>query len=363
MVYNGNYYFVGQDASSNLVRNKFYKLENGTPQLLATFSKVERMGTVFKGKMYFIAKKVFNVNPGYQEREIFQSDGTAAGTVVFKNFPGNNGGDGVDAIDHFTFQKNIDYMFIRTNDNLLNNVVVTDGNPINLTTVYSANAYPVTDFYLDEKMAYFLKQSTSTNVYTSFSVTMTDLAKTDITKAFYNTSFATVLSGTLWVPNKSTYGGFVLTPWRSTGTDVTTMNTSGYNYATKLFSLNGNLYGFSSYLGSLYNALYRFDANFVFTNLSGNNQWGTPNNWQTNMPPLIFDNASVPSSFSPQINADAFVNNLTVSSPINIASGSLNIAGNLNLGAKITLNANNLNLKGSTSQITNGNSTGYIVTN
>lgn len=363
LVYNGNYYFIGQEATDNSVRNKFYKLENGTPQLLATFNRTERMGTVFKNKIYFIARQSFGSGSGYFEREIWQSDGTAAGTVVFKNFQGNNSGDGVDLIDHFTFHKTANYMFIRTNDNLLNNVVVTDGNPNNITTIYSASTYPVTHFYCDEKMAYFLKQSTDTNVYTSFSVRMSDLLKTNITKAFYNTNFGTVVNGTLWIPNKPAYNSWVYTPWRSTGTDDTTINTSGYNYTSKLFTLNNNIFGFSSYLGSINLALYRFDANFVFNNISGNNQWNTNNNWQTNFPPSIFDNATIPPLFSPQINTDVEVSNLTLSSPLNISAGSLSINGNLNLNEKITLNGNNLNLKGSSSQIINGSATNYIVTN
>ena len=81
------------------------------------------------------------------------------------------------------------------------------------------------------------------------------------------------------------------------------------------------------------------------------------------MTPMMTDNAIIPSGFAPVIEGSAFANNMNVTSPINLTSGSLNIGGNLNLGAKITLNNNSLNLKGGNSQINNGNSTNYIITN
>ena len=102
--------------------------------------------------------------------------------------------------------------------------------------------------------------------------------------------------------------------------------------------------------------IYRFDQDFTFNNSVGNNNWNTPSNWNAGSLPLSSDNTIIPASQNPQITGNAFANNLTVSSPINLTSGNLNVAGNLNLGSSLTLNNNNLNLIGRNSQITNGNS-------
>ncbi len=110
-------------------------------------------------------------------------------------------------------------------------------------------------------------------------------------------------------------------------------------------------------------SLWRFDPNFTFTNTYGDNNWGNPNNWTAKNTPLNYDDVTIPASQTPQITGNAFANNLTVSSPINLTSGNLNVGGNLNLGSSVTLNNNNLNLIGSNSQISNGNATNYIVTN
>lgn len=363
LTYNGSYYFLAQDTGINTVRAKFYKLQAGVPQLLGSYQNAVRMGTVFKNKMYFMARQAFAQNSGYFQREIFQSDGTAAGTSVFYNFSGDNSYNGVNEQDHFTFHKTANYMFIRTNDNLLHNILVTDGST-NFINLYNGSVYPVTHFYVDDKMAYFLRVSNDTNVYNSFAVNMSTLEKTTITKPFYNTDAAVVRNGTLWIANKPTYNTAFYTPWRSAGTDATTQATANsFSYATNFFTLGTNLHAFSSYLGSLYNALYRFDANFTFNNSTGDNQWSTPMNWVSKMIPMQFDDVVVPPAFGPVISAPAFANNMTLNSPLNFTGGDLNLNGTLNLGAPVTLNTGSINLKGASSQITNGSAANYIVTN
>ncbi|QFG54095.1 T9SS type A sorting domain-containing protein [Chryseobacterium sp.] len=363
LAYNGSYYFLAQDTGINTVRAKFYKLQVGVPQLLGSYQNAVRMGTVFKNKIYFMATQEFVPNSGYFQREIFQSDGTAAGTSVFYNFSGDNAGNGVNEQDHFTFHKTANYMFIRTNDNLLHNILVTDGST-NFINLYNGSVYPVTHFYVDDQMAYFLRASNDTNVYSSFAVNMSTLEKTTITKPFYNTDAGVVRNGTLWIANKPTYNTAFYTPWRSVGTDGTTQaTTNSFSYATNFFRLGTNLYAFSSYLGVLYNALYRFDDNFTFNNSTGDNQWSTPMNWVSKMIPLQFDDAVVPAAFNPVISAPAFANNMTLNSPLNFTGGDLNLNGALNLGAPVTLNTGSINLKGASSQITNGSAANYIVTN
>lgn len=359
LVYNGNYYFMAQDVSSNLVRDKLYKLNNGVPELVASFSRADRMGTVFKNKMYFIARKPYSQSNWNDDREVYVSDGTTAGTYIFADFPGS----GVEMLDHHTFHKNSNYMFLRHNGNGMHNIIATDGTT-NFKTLYAGSVHPTQHFKYDEQMAYFTLQSNDTNIRPSFAINLTDFSRTNITKPFYNLVGLEIFNGTLWVPNKAVYNTAFLTPWRSGGSTETTFPaTNSPNYASFFFKLNNKLYMFASYLGVLYNALYKFDDDFIFTNTSGDNLWSTPNNWQAKMIPLNFDNATIPANFSPEINGEAFVKSLDVNSPLNISSGNLNINQTLNLGAKVSLNGGNLKLKGTSSNITNGNESNYIVTN
>ena len=158
--------------------------------------------------------------------------------------------------------------------------------------------------------------------------------------------------------------------WRTDGVtlsqafdQIKTIN-FGYNGsldAKYFFRLNDDLF-FFGYKDNFSTALYKFKGDFTFNN-SVDNSWNNPNNWNSTLTPLTQNDAIIPVNVTPQISSDAFAKNLFVSSPLNISSGNLNVSGNLNLGAKITLNGNNLILKGPSSQITNGNSTNYIVTN
>ena len=358
LIYNGDYYFLGQDVSSNLVKNKLYKLNGGNPSIIASFSEITRMGTVFKGNMYFLAKKDFGTNSGYTQREVFKSDGTTAGTGVFVNLNGSN--DGQSYLDSFSFHKTTDYMFIGSANN---NVFATDGYTSALIPLYTGTTYSADGFYYDDKNVFFIRKSSDTNLYDSFSYSLPDFTKKIITKRFYNSTVGQVLNGTLWIANKPSYSSYYYTPWRSAGSDDTTLaTTNSYNFATNFVLLNSVLHGFSSYFG-MNTSLWRFDPNFTFTNTYGDNNWGNPNNWTAKNTPLNYDDVTIPASQTPQITGNAFANNLTVSSPINLTSGNLNVGGNLNLGSSVTLNNNNLNLIGSNSQISNGNATNYIVTN
>lgn len=358
LIYNGDYYFLGQDISSNLVKNKLYKLNGGNPSIIASFSEITRMGTVFKGNMYFLAKKDFGTNSGYTQREVFKSDGTTAGTGVFVNLNGSN--DGQSYLDSFSFHKTTDYMFIGSANN---NVFATDGYTSALIPLYTGTTYSADGFYYDDKNVFFIRKSSDTNLYDSFSYSLPDFTKKIITKRFYNSTFGQVLNGTLWIANKPSYSSYYYTPWRSAGSDDTTLaTTNSYNFATNFVLLNSVLHGFTSYFG-MNTSLWRFDPNFTFTNTYGDNNWGNPNNWTAKNTPLNYDDVTIPASQTPQITGNAFANNLTISSPITLTSGNLNVGGNLNLGSSVTLNNNNLNLIGTNSQISNGNATNYIVTN
>ena len=127
------------------------------------------------------------------------------------------------------------------------------------------------------------------------------------------------------------------------------------------FVLNEKLYFFAAVNYVL--RLFEYKGDYTFSNSSGDNSWTNPENWNSKVLPASTDVSTIPAGSSPKITGNAYARDLTISSPMNVESGTLNISGNLDLGAKITLNNNNLNLKGNSSQITNANASNYIVTN
>ena len=139
----------------------------------------------------------------------------------------------------------------------------------------------------------------------------------------------------------------------------------GYNGsfgASYFFKLNDEMY-FFGLKNSSTNALYRLKGDFTFNNSQNDSKWSNAGNWNVGLTPLTQNDAIIPSGFTPNVDADAFAKNLSVASPLNLSSGSLYITGNLELNSKISLNNNAVNLKGTSSNITGGNATNYIVTN
>ncbi len=127
------------------------------------------------------------------------------------------------------------------------------------------------------------------------------------------------------------------------------------------FEQNQNLYFVANV--STGRKLYTIRKDFTFTG-STDGLWSVPSNWNTNTIPGTTNNLVVPSGFSLEVNTNSFAKNISIASPINLTSGTLDIygSGTLSNAAKITLNTNNLNLKGTNSTIL-GNETSYIITN
>jgi len=153
-------------------------------------------------------------------------------------------------------------------------------------------------------------------------------------------------------------------PWRSDGTQaVKTLDIRPGLFPSLpfgYFEINNNLYFFAN--DGSGNKLYKFVEDFTF-NGSVNTNWSNSANWNSAITPLSTENVTIPAATNVIIDAEAYANNVLQDSPINLSGGNLNIGGSLNLGAKITLNGNNLNLKGSFSQVINGNASNYVVTN
>ena len=55
----------------------------------------------------------------------------------------------------------------------------------------------------------------------------------------------------------------------------------------------------TNYLGFMNMTLYKFNGDFTFNNVSGDNKWGTAKNWVAKNTPLDFDVVTLPSSLTP----------------------------------------------------------------
>lgn len=151
-------------------------------------------------------------------------------------------------------------------------------------------------------------------------------------------------------------------PYRTDGTAAGTVRVfsdifTSYGYFTK----NNKLFFFGTKSSQVH--LFEYQGDFTFNGLA-NTDWQNKNNWNGYIVPGITDLVTIPSGQTVNLNASGSAKNAIVDGNVNLVAGNLNVYGTVALSnaAKITLNANNLNLKGSASTIT-GNATSYIVTN
>ena len=367
LAFNGEIYFHGDNASGV---HGLYKYSNNTVTLIKQMD-IRRLGTVFKDKLYFQANPYF----------IYQTDGTTAGTISY----GISGGQ-----ESVNFQKNSNSMLLSSVSGPY--IYITDGPQNTLrklmdkTVVYGSSSVSA---FIDDEYAYITEsngQSTpgflSRIKFSDGSVSTMNVPGTMTVWNFtaenddifnYNGNYHSKLHNGVFYATYGTGGVNHSNPMRADGVSMSVIHdyiADNLTYSVlfgNFFSVNNQIYylinkpRFSFANEGYY--IYRFDQDFTFNNSVGNNNWNTPSNWNAGSLPLSSDNTIIPASQNPQITGNAFANNLTVSSPINLTSGNLNVAGNLNLGSSLTLNNNNLNLIASNSQITNGNSTNYIVTN
>lgn len=136
-----------------------------------------------------------------------------------------------------------------------------------------------------------------------------------------------------------------------------TLNSDVRNF----FEINNTLYFFARQGNVAGYYIYKLGEDYTF-NGAVSNSLTNPQNWNSGSLPTSVDNATIPAGFNVSVDNNFVSKGLDVSSPINLTSGNLNVSGNLNLNSKITLNANNLVLKGLSSSVT-GNTSSYIVTN
>ena len=140
---------------------------------------------------------------------------------------------------------------------------------------------------------------------------------------------------------------------------------SGYTFPNSaapkgFFSYNDEMYFLADQANG--KKLFKFNPDFTFNNAGQDNKWSNPNNWKAGATPMLTDDAKLPSSLNVEIDGTAYINDLQVSSPVNLINGILNVSGNLTLGSKIILNNSILNLQGTQSKITGADTSNYVVT-
>lgn len=323
----------------------------------------------FKNKLYFMG---FDETNGV---ELWSSDGTPSGTKIFTNTsPLTNN---VYSLTTFNLTSTDDYLLFSTLHNASVNtrhtLYRTDGTLGGTVQLSPADA-------LDAGTSSGSMFSKTNENFYCFNMNQKTIFRTN----YQENGYSIVSTGAYNAGNLVDYKG---TAWYAGGTasmsgnndfaephstdgvqtvktfDIITLMQGTNNIGSNPFGfheLNGNLYFFAG-LGNTMK-LYKFQGDYTF-NRSAGNSWNAPANWNTGVVPLSSEDTLVPAGSDVEISSATSARNLALNAPLHIVSGSLNISGNLNLGAKITLNGNNLNLKGNSSQITNGNSTNYIVTN
>jgi hypothetical protein len=261
-------------------------------------------------------------------------------------------------------------------NNVLKKVPLPADNQINEIIIGDNNVYILsTDFVLKTVNG----NSYWENQYT-YNVTNinSDLSSIKTTKAYYGYFWGKVLNNILYfsdLPEKQnslTPNGNNLELYRTNGStnymavEVNKGEGQAYNWQTgqyftakkptqprNYFKLNNQIYfiGDNDYKTSLYS----INPDFTFTNRNANNKWSDNENWAGQIVPFEADDVTISMNANPVIDGNAAANNMTVSAPINLTDGNITIGSKLDLGAKITLNNNSLNLKGNSSQITNAN--------
>ena len=323
----------------------------------------------FKNKLYFMG---FDETNGV---ELWSSDGTPSGTKIFTNTsPLTNN---VYSLTTFNLTSTDDYLLFSTLHNASVNtrhtLYRTDGTLGGTVQISPADAIDAgtssgSMFSKTNENFYCFNMSQKTIFRTNYQENGYSIASTGA----YNAGNLVDYKGTAWyaggTASMSGNNDFA-EPHRTDGVqtvktfDIITLMQGTNNIGSNPFGfheLNGNLYFFAG-LGNAMK-LYQFQGDYTFNRSTGNS-WNAPANWNTGVVPLSSEDTLVPAGSDVEISSAASARNLALNAPLHIVSGSLNLAGDLNLNSRITLNNNALNLRGTSSNITGGNTNNYIVTN
>ncbi len=358
-------------ASSAGNPGKLWKTDGtdaGTSQIPVTepFFIVNQDMAKLGNKVIFFAH---NTVDGY---EPYVSDGTAAGTFMLKNI--NPSGNSLPTQAQGLHLKIVgNYCFFIANDGTDFGLWRTDGTSEGTIKLNSENnnisdaAYSAVD---GDKLWYINYNSAGSGANSKLIVTDGTVEGTSLVhSALSYPQKLKVYKGSVWMQARDLGSAANAEVWRSDGIQDNTnlaLDVSSAGYSSNpygFFELNGKLYFFGEYNFSNNYGLFQFNGDFTFNGIVSND-WNNKNNWNSSLVPLSTDIVTIPSGFNVTTSANAFAKNISIASPISLTAGNLEIYGNavLSNSAKITLNNNNLNLKGKSSSIS-GDISSYIVTN
>jgi ELWxxDGT repeat protein len=362
--------FIGQSVG---FESKLWKTDGtsaGTEQIPVAepFYIVNQDMAKLGDKVIFFAH---NTVDGY---EPYVSDGTAAGTFMLKNINPTGNSLTTQAMGlHLKIAGN--YCYFIANNGSSNALWRTDGTKEgtievipNVTNGISDTGYSATD----SKNIWFINYQGNNTLQQLYKSNGTVSGSTMVHSTLNLSQNLTIYKGAAWFQARDIGSNANAEVWRSDGTqnntalalDIEPTVVSGLGYSSNpigFFELNDKLYFWGKGNNNNKNYLYQFTGDYTF-NGSADTSWNNKNNWNSLLLPISTDAITIPVGKNVTIIAEAFANNAVINGNLNLVSANLNILGNINLGAKITLNSNNLNLKGAASSVS-GNASKYIVTN
>lgn len=307
-----------------------------------------------------------NTVDGY---EPYVSDGTAAGTFMLKNINPSGNSLTTQAMGlHLKIAGQ--YCYFIANNGTTNALWRTDGTVDgtievipNVTNGISDAGYSTTDAENLWFLEYVGTNATIKLYKTNGTVEGSSLIHSTLSYAQNLTTY----KGALWFQSRDVGQLYNAEVWRSDGLNVNTelaldvAALSGSSDPYAFFELNDKLYFFGKN-GSTHN-LYQYTGDFTF-NGSVSNDWNNKNNWNSILKPGITDEVTIPVGQNVNVSSNAYAKNAMINGNVNLVTGNLDLYGYalMNNNAKITLNTNDLNLKGANSSLV-GSSTSHVVTN
>lgn len=314
-----------------------------------------------------------NTVDGY---EPYVSDGTAAGTFMLKNINPSGNSLTTQAMGlHLKIAGQ--YCYFIANNGTINSLWRTDGTIAgtvevipNVTNGISDAGYSTTD----AENIWFVNYTGSNATQQLYKSNGTIEGSSLI---YSNLSYAqnlTIYKGALWFRSANIGTPANAEVWRSDGLtantelalDLEPTVISGTPFSSNpnaFFELNDKLYFFGKGNNNNSHYLYQYTGDFTF-NGSVSSDWNDKNNWNSKLKPGITDEITIPAGQNVNVNANAYAKNAMINGNVNLITGNLDLYGYalMNNNAKITLNTNDLNLKGGNSSLV-GSSTSHVVTN
>ena len=376
---NGELLFVATTNVSNATTSgdlwKTNGTSNGTVKLFSipyhgqyinNNTPAKFFGKVFQNKFYFYGND--GTIGGYV---LYVTDGTISGTVLLKNSSNQNiKAPGVQIVfyndENYIYfpgkgRKELapgffidwDYYYASQGTNLTTKAINEIGNIPAISYVYKTTDGLIVNTGNNSFRFNGYESPTATS-FTSSQLNLLSGGFSHKSKVWFAAAEGTV-NEELWCSDATQNG---------TKRFADIVSGSGSSGPKGFFSINDDLFVFAKF-GSQTGGfvIYKIGEDYTFNGLVSNN-WNVGSNWNAGSTPTTVDNATIPSGFNVNVSSNAYAKNAMINGNVNLVTGNLDLYGYalMNNNAKITLNTNNLNLKGANSSLV-GSSTSHVVTN